>query len=443
MIRWVRTALAIAALAAGPAAASYHTYRVEQVYSNASGTVQFLVLHESQGADGENFLGGKTLSVFHGGTTKSFQFPNNLGNSSCGYYGCSQVPTADTRVLIGTAGFAQLGLMAVDYQIPDGFFPLDGGLINYADVDFVNYSALPTDGVHAITRSGMQVQNLATNFHGASASVAGGAAGVNYEGIWWNAPPGSESGWGINFAHQGSIIFATWFLYDHDGRPWWLIAELHEGPAGVFSGNASSVTGPPYDAVPFDPGLVAETIVGTATVTFSGAKSAQFDYTINAVTRSKQIVLQEFASPVPTCSWGGQQGLALAGNYQDMWWSDPPGFEAGWGINLAHQGDVIFATWFTYGQNQQPWWLILVAQKTGANAYSGTLSTVTGSPYDAATFDPTKSVESEIGTGSLTFTDGNHATFSYSLYDPQKATQVEQAKQITRQVFAAPGTICQ
>ena len=39
----------------------------------------------------------------------------------------------------------------------------------------------------------------------------------NYQGVWWNAPPGSESGWGINFAHQGDSLFATWFTYDVDG----------------------------------------------------------------------------------------------------------------------------------------------------------------------------------------------------------------------------------
>jgi len=28
-------------------------------------------------------------------------------------------------------------------------------------------------------------------------------AGKNFEGSWWTAPAGSESGWGLNFAHQG------------------------------------------------------------------------------------------------------------------------------------------------------------------------------------------------------------------------------------------------
>lgn len=35
------------------------------------------------------------------------------------------------------------------------------------------------------------------------------------------APAGAESGWGVNFTHQGDTIFATWFTYD-DGTPLWL-----------------------------------------------------------------------------------------------------------------------------------------------------------------------------------------------------------------------------
>ena len=45
---------------------------------------------------------------------------------------------------------------------------------------------------------------------------------ANYQGLFWNAPAGSESGWGINFAHQGDVIFATWFTYDATGKALWL-----------------------------------------------------------------------------------------------------------------------------------------------------------------------------------------------------------------------------
>ena len=36
------------------------------------------------------------------------------------------------------------------------------------------------------------------------------AAATNFQDMWWNAPAGSEPGWGINFAHQGETIFAKY-----------------------------------------------------------------------------------------------------------------------------------------------------------------------------------------------------------------------------------------
>ena len=38
--------------------------------------------------------------------------------------------------------------------------------------------------------------------------------------LWWNP---AENGWGINFAHQGNILFGTLFTYDATGAPLWLM----------------------------------------------------------------------------------------------------------------------------------------------------------------------------------------------------------------------------
>src|SRR5205814_3193098 len=67
--------------------------------------------------------------------------------------------------------------------------------------------------------------------------VAAVPPAANYQGLWWNAPPGSESGWGINFAHQGDTIFATWFTYDANGKPLWLAVQADKSAPGVYSGN--------------------------------------------------------------------------------------------------------------------------------------------------------------------------------------------------------------
>ena len=127
--RWL-TIVAFA-LVATPARAEFHTFQMEELYSNADGSVQYVVLHESQGMDGENFLQGQVLTSTHAGVTKTYVFPTNLPGGSCSmYYGCSPSPTANRRVLIASAGFAALNLVAPNYVIPNGFLPIDGGTLN-------------------------------------------------------------------------------------------------------------------------------------------------------------------------------------------------------------------------------------------------------------------------------------------------------------------------
>ncbi len=60
----------------------------------------------------------------------------------------------------------------------------------------------------------------------------------NYQGLWWNSPPESESGWGINLAHQGDKIFATWFTYDSAGKAYWL------SMTAAKTADRTSVSGP-------------------------------------------------------------------------------------------------------------------------------------------------------------------------------------------------------
>ena len=258
------------------------------------------------------------------------------------------------------------------------------------------------------------------------ASIPAAAAVANYQGLWWNP---QESGWGINFAHQGDIVFATWFTYDAAGKPWWLIAVLARSADGVYAGPVSTVAGPLFGSVPFGPAPV-ETEVGTMTATFADTGHATIAYTVNGVAQTKTIVPQAFGA-LATCVWGAQDNLALATNYQDLWWNPQ---ESGWGVNFTHQGDVIFATWFTYDGQGKPWWLIAVLAKSAAGVYAGPVSTVGGPPFDSVPWGAV--AEAEIGSASVTFSSGNAATFAYTV------NGTTQTKSITRQVFAAPGTVC-
>jgi len=97
--------------------------------------------------------------------------------------------------------------------IPNGFLPLANGTINYAGVDQVTYTSLPTDGTSAIDRSAMVVQNVAINFAGDSASVTA-------------APPPSQTATAVEYYYD------VWNFYFETSFP----DEIAALDGGAFGG---------------------------------------------------------------------------------------------------------------------------------------------------------------------------------------------------------------
>jgi hypothetical protein len=125
-----------------PAKAATSLWRIEQLYSNATGDTQFVELETtSAGRTGQTSVEGLTL--VSGGNT--FVFTNNLVPSGSG---------TTQWLLLATSNLASLpGGVAPDFVIPENFFSPSGGTIVYASgVDSWTYSAVPTDGVHDLTR---------------------------------------------------------------------------------------------------------------------------------------------------------------------------------------------------------------------------------------------------------------------------------------------------
>ena len=296
----------------------------------------------------------------------------------------------------------------------------------------------PSATLLLVSQSARLAPNLSTTIFAATDQGVLRLNVANYQGLWWNAPANSESGWGINLAHQDDTIFATWFTYDATGKAWWLAMTADKTSDGRYSGTLYETHGPAFNATPFDPALVTKTPVGSGTLTFDDADNGAFDYALGAITQSKRITREVFGT-VPTCIHGVQPDLTQSANYQDLWWKSPAGSESGWGLNLTHQGDTMFATWFTYDLDTTPLWLVATAQKTGPATYAGTLYRTSGPRFDA--FDPAKVVNTPVGTATVTFANGNAGTFAYSVN--VGAGPVSGSKPITREIFRAPGTVCQ
>ena len=165
-------------------------------------------------------------------------------------------------------------------------------------------------------------------FHATSVSppvihtVSGGGTAPNYQGVWWNAPANSESGWGINLAHQGDTIFASWFTYDTLGRGWWLVMTATKTGSNTYSGKLYQTRGPAFDAVPCDPSTVVATEAGTGTLVFTDSNNGTFKYVIGSTDQTKAITREVFG-PLPVCTFGAVTDLTTATNLSDLWWRSP------------------------------------------------------------------------------------------------------------------------
>jgi hypothetical protein len=258
----------------------------------------------------------------------------------------------------------------------------------------------------------------------------------NVQGLWWRAPAGSESGWGLNLTQQGETLFGTWFTYDAKGEGMWLVM-----PNGArvgddrYSGTLYRTRGPAFDASPYRGDDVIAIPVGTATLSFTDGDHGSFEYTVDGIAGAKPIERQVYASPLPTCTLGGS--AAAAANYQALWWASPAGAESGWGLNITHQGDILFVTWFTYGPDGKAMWLVgSRVARIGAGSYSGTLYRTVGPPFDTPSWNPAMVAPTPVGQVTLTFADAEHGTFAYAV------NGVSRSKPITRQVYSAPATVC-
>lgn len=213
-------ALAVCSIVAvvQPCAASFHLWKVKEVFSNQDGTVQFVELFTT--AAGEIFLTAHDLTATSDGNVVKFTLNHDVAS-----------PSTNKHLLLATAGFASLaGGIAPDYApLPANFFNPNAAsiTINFAGVDSITFagSALPKDGVNSLTdQAPAGVQNLVagvnspTNYAGAVGSVnlAPPVAPADFNGD--GAVNGLDlSAWRVGFGASGAAATKAAGNADGDG----------------------------------------------------------------------------------------------------------------------------------------------------------------------------------------------------------------------------------
>lgn len=134
-----------------PCQAGFHLWFIKEVYTNSTGSVQFIELYTA--SDGQQFVktDGKTLTS----TTNVFTFPSD-----------TPTPTGNHHVLLATANFNLLpGGATPNYTIPSNFFNPAGDTLNFAaGTDIDTFTSPPIDGINSLNyTSKTSASSIATN----------------------------------------------------------------------------------------------------------------------------------------------------------------------------------------------------------------------------------------------------------------------------------------
>jgi len=160
------TLLVFSITCASTAHATFHSWEINELYSNTDGSIQFIELLESKGDDDSHllFTDNAQLASTDGSITNLMaSFPNDLPSNL----------TANKFFLIATTGFAGLdGAVTPDYILPDEFLFTAGGTVDFGlDVSVITHGALPIDGILSFNADGSTGINSPTNFAGAAGSI--------------------------------------------------------------------------------------------------------------------------------------------------------------------------------------------------------------------------------------------------------------------------------
>jgi len=153
---------------AGFVRADLHTWQINEIFSDSTGTYQFIELQERAGSNNQQRLSSSIAFSNHTldtATSTPFTFTSDLPSTL----------TANKFFLVATSGFSSLpGAVTPDYIMPNNFFSISGDTITFAGtVDSFAYTGaqIPSDGVNSLLDTYATGVNSPRNFAGQQGSV--------------------------------------------------------------------------------------------------------------------------------------------------------------------------------------------------------------------------------------------------------------------------------
>jgi carboxyl-terminal processing protease len=227
---------------------------------------------------------------------------------------------------------------------------------------------------------------------------------VNYTDIWWAGP--AESGWGIQITQHNDEIVGTWYTYDEQGAPLFILlsgCDVQKFNGSVCRGNLYRFTGTPYN-VPFVKADIGPSI-GVATLTFIGANTATFAYQIGGTSISKSISRFGFGSRLAD----------FPRDATDLYYQADA---SGWGFSLAQNGASVFGVIYHYDVDRKPIFLIFNETINNSGVATGALLRTRSNGSNFLTQNWRTAdipAPTTVGSATATFTRGGGLTLDFTI----------------------------
>ena len=290
---------------AATASAGIHTWDVNEVFTNADGSIQFVELIDNGAGGGEINVGNGTISS----NTQTYAMSE----------GAVVGPTNGRHYLIATAGFAALpGAPTPDAIIPPAnipFFAAASDSVAFGGFDTLAVTSAPTNGTDSYNAGGVIAANSPTNYAGAAGSVNAspppppvpGGRSLSMSGQWFQ-----NRGPLVDIPNNGGAVpcFPTNFGNISDG----CLNNLRPVNGGIPAGSQPiSVTG----------GSPANfSIVNNAAFGQAGGAGNRATVPVNGIPTVIQLASQfTLAGPALTTVQGG----GGAASFQANAWNNDPG----------------------------------------------------------------------------------------------------------------------
>lgn len=134
--------------------------------------------------------------------------------------------------------------------------------------------------------------------------------------------------------------------------------------------------------------------------------------------------------------WSGRSAAQTAPdpvNLTAIWYDQS---EQGYGVNVVHQGSILFVAWYTYGSDGKILWLLSAATRQADGRYVGPISSFNGQPFNQISNAQSWTTTATLGEARLAIGADGKLDFGYTV------NGITQSKRLEKVSFVANPPSC-